>query len=82
MEKMRITEDTIFNIIVSFMKKAENKNMDGPLKKKLVMNLMSEVMDEESYLRYKPFISASIEFIINIANGLKIKLKNKKLCCF
>jgi len=79
---MEINEDTIFNIILSFMKQAENKKMSGRLKKELVMSLIKEQIGNEIYERYKPFISASIEFIINISKGLKIKLNNKKFFCF
>lgn len=78
-----VNQDNIFDIIISLMVRAENrKHLSGKSKKDLVMDLMRSELGSEIYDRYKPFINASIEFIINISKGMKIKLINKKCFCF
>ena len=79
---MDINENTIFDIIIKFMEQTEKeKGISGRLKKEIVISLIKELLGEETFERYELFISASIEFIIKMSKGYKIKI-NKKICCF
>jgi hypothetical protein len=80
---MNINEENIFEIIIEFMRKAEKEGkISGNLKKQITLQLIKESIGIEAFKRYEPFINASIEFIINISHGMKIKGINKKICCF
>lgn len=78
-----ITEDTVYDFIVLYMEEADKDGkLSGIMKKYQVMRCLKSSMGMERYERYEPFISASIEFIIKLSKGYKIKNINKTTGCF
>lgn len=79
-------ENDIYDYILGFMVKVEKiKKLKGKEKKKWVQVKIKEILGEESYERYSPFISVTIDFIISLSKNRKAFLKsfnnNSFLCC-
>ena len=77
-------EDTIFNHIVHYMKKVETiMTANGEEKKQYVLKQIKNVLGNETYERYEPFISASIDFVVSLSRNKKLLkgINSKSLCC-
>ncbi len=80
-------ENDIFDYILGFMIKVEKvRKLKGNEKKKWVQGKVKEILGEECYERYSPFISVTIDFIISLSKNKKAFLKSfnhkyKFLCC-
>lgn len=80
-------ENDIYDYILGFMIKVEKiKKLKGNEKKRWVQGKVKGILGEESYERYSPFISVSIDFIISLSKNRKLFLKSfnhntKFLCC-
>lgn len=79
-------ENDIYDYLLGFMIKVEKiKKLKGKEKKKWVQAKIKEILGEECYERYSPFISVTIDFIISLSKNRKAFLKsfnhNSFLCC-
>jgi len=80
-------EKDIYDYILSFMIEVEKiKKLRGNEKKKWVQGKVKEILGEECYDRYSPFISVSIDFIISLSKNRKNFLRSFNhtklyICC-
>jgi hypothetical protein len=74
-------EKTIFNTIIDLMNTVDIiLDMGGKEKKAYVMNEIKKILTDEAYERYEPFISITIDGIVDISRK-KIKvILNKNRC--
>lgn len=74
-------EKTIFKTIVDLMNTVDMYiDMGGKEKKNFVMNEIKKILTDESYERYEPFISMTIDGIVDISRKNIKVLLNKKKC--
>lgn len=76
-----ISESNIFNSIIEIMITAQKLQLDD--KKQYVMNMIKNNLSYESYERYEPFISVTIDalkYISRNKNVLKQLQKNNCKC--
>ena len=74
-------ESNIFKLIIDVMIFCQNKAVDN---KKLAMQMIRKNMSVESYHRYEPYISISVDVIKSIAKNpemLKALKSNDCLTC-
>lgn len=74
--------NTNFNTIITLMNNVESiKGMNGEQKKYYVINEIKKIMSNETFERYEPFISLTIDGLINISKkNLKLFVHKKNLC--
>jgi len=75
-------EDDLWDYILLYMKQAEFYiKSGGKDKKKYVLKKVKELLGEDAFERYEPFIQVSLDFIITLSRnkGLLVSLNNK--CC-
>ncbi len=68
-EKEEDVEEQIINIILAFMTSAQDVNLKGFDKKKWVLQKISETLGADTFNRYGPFISLTIDFIKEVARN-------------
>ena len=61
-----MTDKLIMTRIIYEMKDAQQSLINGDNKKQYVMKKLREYMDKETYERYEPMISLTIDFIKHI----------------
>ena len=61
-----MTDKLIMTRIIYEMKDAQQNMINGNNKKEYVMKKLKEYMDKETYERYEPMISLTIDFIKHI----------------
>lgn len=79
---MNKTEPDIFNLIIETMGIAQKQKVTN--KKEFVMNVLRKSMEDETYERYEPYISVTIDMLKVIsrdANVLKCLRSKKCLSC-
>ena len=80
-----IDENSIIDAILNLMEQVEGFiDKNGQEKKIYVMSGVRVIIGDDTYERYKYFISSFIDFAISISKGKKLNLNNikKKYCCF
>ena len=76
-----MTDKLIMTRIIYEMKDAQQSLINGNNKKEYVMKKLKEYMDKETYERYEPMISLTIDFIKHISkNKEMLKGLNNMLC--
>lgn len=66
-------EDDIWDYIMEYILKAEYiKELSGRGKKRYVQEKIRDLLGDEKYSVYSPFISVSIDFIISLSKNTKI----------
>ena len=66
-------EDDIWDYIMGYIVKAEKqKDFSGRGKKRFVQENIRNLIGEEKYNIYSPFISVSIDFVISLSKNKKI----------
>ena len=67
-----MTDKLIMTRIIYEMKDAQQSMINGDNKKDYVMKKLKEYMDKETYERYEPMISLTIDFIKHISKNKEI----------
>lgn len=71
---------TVMNTLIENMIIAQNERVED--KKAFVMSTMRSILSEESYERYAPFISVTIDALKALSKTKILQdLKNKKCSC-
>ena len=73
-------ESNIFKLIIDVMIFCQNKAVDN--KKMLAMQMIRKNMSVESYHRYEPYISISVDVIKSIAKNPEMLKALKSNDCF
>ena len=77
-----MTDKLIMTRIIYEMKDAQQSLINGNNKKQYVMKKLSEYMDKETYERYEPMISLTIDFIKHISKNKEILKGLHNMSCF
>jgi len=85
----RFDEKYVFKFILKYIKKVDKfRNVKGKDKKKYVEKQMANILGMETYDRFSPYISLTIDFIIelskdkHILDGINEKTMNLySFCC-
>ena len=77
-----MTETLIMTRIIYEMKDAQQSMINGSNKKEYVMRKLKEYMDKETYERYEPMISLTIDFIKHIAKNKEMLKGLQNMSCF
>lgn len=74
--------EPLMHQIVKMMKDAQEIHTEGASKKVYVMDKLKQYLDSETYQRYEPLISMTIDFIKYISTNKEILngLKNNLTC--
>ena len=64
-----MSETIIISHIVNTMKNAQELYDNGISKKDFVMSQLKIILDDNTYIRYEPLISVTIDFIKAISNN-------------
>lgn len=74
-------ENDIYDYILLYMKKAEFYiKSGGKDKKKYVLKKIKEILGDDSFEKYEPFIQVSIDFIITLSRNKGILLSFNNNC--
>jgi hypothetical protein len=76
----KVTEPKIFDLIIRTMGIVQKNGLEN--KKDVTMSIIQKAMSAESFERYEPYISMSIDMIKSIARNPTILKELKKLNCF
>ena len=77
-----MTDKLIMTHIIYEMKDAQQSMINGDNKKQYVMKKLQEYMDKETYERYEPMISLTIDFIKHIAKNKEMLKGLQNMSCF
>ena len=77
-----MTDKLIMTRIIYEMKDAQQSMINGDNKKNYVMKKLREYMDKETYERYEPMISLTIDFIKHIAKNKEMLKGLQSMSCF
>ena len=77
-----MTDKLIMTRIIYEMKDAQQSMTNGDNKKDYVMKKLKEYMDKETYERYEPMISLTIDFIKHIAKNKEMLKGLQNMSCF
>lgn len=77
-----MTDKLIMTRIIYEMKDAQQSMINGDNKKEYVMKKLREYMDKETYERYEPMISLTIDFIKHIAKNKEMLKGLQNMSCF
>ena len=77
-----MTDKLIMTRIIYEMKDAQQIMINGDNKKDYVMKKLREYMDKETYERYEPMISLTIDFIKHIAKNKEMLKGLQNMSCF
>jgi hypothetical protein len=75
----KVTEPKIFDLIIRTMGIVQKNGLEN--KKDVTMSIIQKAMSVESFERYEPFISMSIDMIKSVARNPTILKELKKLNC-
>ena len=75
-------ETKIFEDIVSLVEDADLFFKHTVAKKQFVLGKLREQIDKDTYVRYAPFIEASIDGVVSITKNRKKKKKKKNKMLF
>ena len=77
-----MTDSMLMTRIIYEMKEAQQILINGNNKKDYVMKKLRENLDKETYERYEPMISLTIDFIKHISKNKELLKGLQNMSCF
>lgn len=85
---VKFEEKYLFRFIIKYIKKVDKfRNIKGKDKKKYVEKQIKNILVTETYDRFAPYISLTIDFVIQLSkdksmlDGINTKFMNLYFCC-